>query len=872
MLKSVTIRSTLAAVACAMAFTAHAIADTPKRIDVQAGDLITALESLSKQTAVDLVYQSDQIKAFHTLGVKGKYTSDAAIRILLKDTPLELHKDQSGAMVIALPHSVSPTQETQSLPDDEKARNSGSWLPLAQANQGSNPTNAALVAPKEGEGSRDNSSKTLSNKSSELEEIIVTAQKRSERLQDVPVPVTAINTETLTDNNQLRLQDYYTSVPGFMVAPASRQGTQFLALRGLTTGLGSPTVGIVIDDIPYGSSTALGGGTAVPDLDPGDLARIEVLRGPQGTLYGANSLGGLAKFVTVDPSTAAVSGSLQLGGDSIHNGDGLGYSVRGSINLPLSSTMAVRASGFAREEPGYINNPVLDLKGVNKETDHGGRLSALWQPVDNVSLKLGAMYQKTSLDGVNAADLLPGLGDLQQSFVLPNLQSKVVEAFSAILNVNLGPATLTSLSGYNISSFEDQLDGTAHFGGQLAPFFGGAQGIEQTDYSRTKKFSEELRLAMPLGEHFDWLLGGYYTKEATDFAISDYGVDVPTQQIVGSLLTSQFPTSYKEYAVFTDLTYKVTERFDVQLGGRESRFEQHAYELDNGVIYNSFFVIPPRPNPFEIGPSEAKPSSFTYMLTPRFRFTPDLMAYARVTSGYRAGGINVTTAPTVPPSFSPDKTQNYELGFKGDFLERKLSIDASVYYIDWKNIQLFLTDPVSSAGYFANGGKAKSQGVELTVQSKPLTGLTLGGWVAWNTAELTQDLPPASTAAGLDGDRLPFSARFSGKLSAEQDFPLTSNLSGFTGVDLSYVGDRFGSFAPAATRFTPAGTRSYLPAYARMDVRTGVKLDSWTANLYVNNVADRRGVLLAGVDATGLPWSVQYIQPRTIGLNLAKTF
>jgi iron complex outermembrane receptor protein len=863
MLKSVTIRSTLAAVACAITFTAHAFADAPKRIDVEAGDLMTALESLSKQTAVDLVYQPDQIRPFHTAGVKGKYTSDAAIRILLKDTPLELHRDQSGAMVITPPHTASPTEASKALPNSDKPQEPGSYLPLGQTNQGSAPTNAPV---REGERSRDNAAgRTSDNKSKELEEIIVTAQKRSERLQDVPVPVTALDAETLTDNNQLRLQDYYTSVPGFMVAPTSKQTSQFLAIRGLSTGVGSPTVGIVIDDIPYGSSTALGGGQGIPDLDPGDLARIEVLRGPQGTLYGANSLGGLAKFVTVDPSTDAVSGRVQVGGDAIHNGNGLGYNVRGSVNVPLSDSLAVRASGFVREEPGYINNPIRDLKGVNKETDNGGRLSLLWRPSDTVSLKLGAMYQKTNIDGVGAADLLPGLGDLQQAYVLDDLQQKAVQAYSAILNANLGAATLTSLTGYNISWFSDLNDGTKYYAGAFAPFFGGAQGVAQTNYSKTKKFSEEVRLSVPLGEKFDWLLGGFYSKESTAFNIDFYGVDTANQQVVGTIFTSIFPTSYKEYAGFTDLTYKVTDQFDIQVGARESRFEQHAFELDDGVIYNTFFFRPPRPNPFLTAPPETKPSSFTYLLTPRFRFTQDLMAYARLTSGFRAGGVNITTAPGVPQSFNPDKTQNYELGLKGDFLEHTLSIDASVYYIDWKDIQLFLVDPVSGAGYFANGGKAKSQGVELSVQSKPVTGLTIGGWVAWNNAELTQNLPPSSVAAGQDGDRLPYSASFSGKLSAEQDFPLRDRLNGFVGAEVSYVSDRQGSFP------TPPAARTDLPAYARTDVRTGVHYESWTANLYVNNVADRRGILLRGSDAA-LPWSVQYIQPRTVGLALAKTF
>ena len=191
----------------------------------------------------------------------------------------------------------------------------------------------------------------------------------------MPVPVTALNAQALVDNNQLRLQDYYTSVPGLNVSPAV-QSTQVISIRGITTGYGTnPTVGITVDGVPYGASTGLGGGQVVPDIDPGDLARVEVLRGPQGTLYGASSMGGLINFVTVDPSTEAVSGRVQVGTDEVYNGAGLGYSARGSVNVPLSDTLALRASGFVREDPGYIDNPILHINGINEA--HAGEGPAL---------------------------------------------------------------------------------------------------------------------------------------------------------------------------------------------------------------------------------------------------------------------------------------------------------------------------------------------------------------------------------------------------------------------------------------------------------------------------------------------------------------
>jgi outer membrane receptor protein involved in Fe transport len=167
--------------------------------------------------------------------------------------------------------------------------------------------------------------------------------------------------------------------------PEASSSFQQLSIRGIMSGLyTNPTVGITVDDVPYGSSTFLGGGggTVMPDIDPADLARIEVLRGPQGTLYGASSMGGLLKFVTVDPSTDGVSGRIEGGINSVYNGAELGYGARGSVNVPLGDVLAVRVSAFSRQDPGYVDNVQSGQRGVNKTDVDGGRLSALWRPSD----------------------------------------------------------------------------------------------------------------------------------------------------------------------------------------------------------------------------------------------------------------------------------------------------------------------------------------------------------------------------------------------------------------------------------------------------------------------------------------------------------
>ena len=192
-------------------------------------------------------------------------------------------------------------------------------------------------------------------------------------------------------------------------------------------------------------------------------------------------------------------------------------------------------------------------------------------------------------------------------------------------------------------------------------------------------------------------------------------------------------------------------------------------------------------------------------------------------------------------------------------------MDSSLYYIDWKDIQLSLAE--AGNAYFANASRAKSQGIEFSAEAKPSTGLTIAGWIVFNDAKLTQSFPPSAAAYGVSGDRLPFSSRISGNLSFDWDFSLAPGVMGFTGGEVSYVGDRESSFLPTA----PPPDRQNLPGYAQMDLRAGVKYESWTIGLFANNVANKRGLLGGGVGGFS-PTVFTLIQPRTIGLSLSKKF
>lgn len=867
-----------AAVACfsiiGVTATAQVHAAIRQHTEIPPEPLDLALRTLAKDRGFQVVYLTEDVRALKTPGAVGDLTVDEALKKLLSDSRLE-YKFVDDNTVSIFP-KASPTSSldgtrdrTGARTEDSSAstseRSSDEQLHLAQAGQGLAQGSSAVDS--ESQRSTENP-----GSASQLNEILVTAEKRSERIQDVPVPMSALNTEALTQNNQLLLRDLSSNVPGFSISPSpGGGGQQIIAIRGITTGYNTnPNVAMLIDDVPFLGSLAAYGDVS-PDIDPGSLARIEVLRGPQGTLYGASGMGGLIKYVTLDPSTEAISGRVQAGVDGVHNGADPGYNFRASVNVPLGDTLAIRISGFTREDPGYIDNIVSHADGVNEDHAAGGLITALWKPTDVISLKLNALYQHLSSSGAYEADLPvngykgPALGDLQQDYV-PGLggYDREVQFYSATFNAKADGIDLTSVTGYSISPYSNTVD----FSYALGPTFRKLYGVSGADVASTenlRKFSQEFRASIPLGDRIDWLVGGFYTHEAETFDQSILAVNGETGAYADTFELVSAPPGehgvYKEYAGFTDLTYRITDRFDVQIGGRES-------ESTNGSATS---LTTTSSGTTSSPPLEAKLNAFTYLLTPRFKLSSDMMVYARFASGYQPGGPIYSPGagsplfdPQEPTKYKPSKTEDYEIGFKGAVLDQTLTFDGSFYYIDWKDLQINVVDPVNRFNYTANASEAKSEGVELSVTLRPLSGLAIGAWIDYDDAVLTQNFPTTATLHGLAGDRLPYSSRYSANLSADETFALTGKLNGFVGVTASYIGDRVGTFIA-----TP--NREAYPAYTKVDLRAGVIYGSWRTDIYANNVGDSRGILGGGL-GTYPPFAFTYITPRMIGVNIQKTF
>ena len=720
-------------------------------------------------------------------------------------------------------------------------------------------------------------------------EIVVTAQKREQRLIDVPVAVSAIDADALTKQNLVSISDFYNRVPGLQYA--GRRLTA-LSIRGITAGgAAGPTVAILVDDVPFSGANVNSGQSPIPDFDPATLDRIEVLRGPQGTLYGAASLGGLIKYVTTTPNTQDWSGRIEGGVNTVKGGDE-GYSGRGTINAPIiRDHVALSLSGFYRRDPAWIDNinPGYEGKDVNTRKVWGGRAALLVKPVDNVTLQFSALRQKVDSDNSDLSftagairvcpectatgntaitNFRPVFNNLTTIRVLPSTSNTTSSFYTARGEIDLGGPVLAAISGWSKVDNVLNNDVTSVFGGLFRSLYGAPAGSSVTidNANSLTKFSQELRLSDSTAS-FDWLVGGFYTSER-----SSVNQILNFAQASGTAIATPYigagPSRYREWAGFGDVTYHASEKLDLQIGGRYSKNKQSATQA----------LIIDGPAEAAFGPSSSLTSTssenaFTWLVSPSYHFNRNLLGYARVATGYRPGGPNVGFV-NANATYGSDKVTNYELGLKGDAVPGRLTFDATVFQIDWRNIQLQNTDSVSQLTFLTNGGKARSRGVELTTRVTPGGGFSLDANLTYTDTVLREALPILTGITGLSGakgDRIPFVPRWSINVSPQQTVAIGTNASAYIGASLTFVDDRASEFNTAAASATRP--RFTLPSYALVDLRAGVTLDkAWDLSIYARNIFNEFGVVAAtNRNGTSTPNAI-FTQPRTIGMMLARSF
>lgn len=698
-----------------------------------------------------------------------------------------------------------------------------------------------------------------------LQVVVVTAQKRLENARDVSASISVVGSEQLENRHVSSLVDLAGALPGVQIDSGGTPGQTSLSMRGISSLDVGSVVGTYIDDSPLGSSSSFAVASRFQlDLMPYDIERIEVLRGPQGTLYGASTMGGLLKYVLKDPDLYDLSGAVGGGMSRIDGASGTGWDSRAQVNVPLiKGKLAFTVSASENKTPGYIDNALSGRKDINDVAQKSGRFALRWTPTNDFNLKLNALHQATDAQDLGTilldASQKPIYGDLKTGSALEQPFHTHVDFYSATANWYVKGVDITSATSYSRTRTGSVVDDSAYYG-PLFPAFGFPQGKSGSYLGLDlKKITEELRVSSLPGSQLEWLTGAFFTHESSGnhqrlTATANDGTPLP---VLDPLLAVNEPSGYRESALFGDLTYKISDQFDLTGGLRYARNWQK----------NSFFVSGVGASLEGLSDSQSQSAEgvTTWMFSPRYRISSDNMVYLRAAKGYRPGSPNLAL-PGVPPIVHSDTLINYEAGWKTLLLDKTLSVDAAVYHIDWKGVQLN-NSTASGVSYLANGGTAQSDGLELSLGYSPIHSVRLGLNTAWTDARLTQDAP---TVGGKSGDQMPGVPRWNASTSLDYYFALGRSWTGHAGADYRYTGKRNSGFESATYNWREGG---FGVVGLNVDVSKGI----WTLRAYAKNLGNVRpqqhiGYLLdaATGDVANLQSTV--LQPRTIGVELDAQF
>lgn len=697
----------------------------------------------------------------------------------------------------------------------------------------------------------------------ESTEIVVTATRRVERLIDVPQSITAVTSDDLARLNATQLRDYADTIPAMTVSSNGGAGRNQITLRGVTSGADvASTVGVYVDDVPYGGSTVFSINAGVA-LDAGlfDLERIEVLRGPQGTLYGSSSMGGLLKYVTRGPNLSEFESSVQAGLSFTEKGDP-SYNVAAAVSAPLvTDKIAVRAGGYYSRDGGFIDDVGRGEKNVGRANIYGGRLDVLLQPTDRLSIRLSGFAQDIHREGNAQVDYTPDgqliTGDLEQQRILREPFDQRFRVVSGTLNYDFGPATLTSITSYQTNDVRFRIDASALYVPLLGAFGLPVASTAVDGGVSTDKFTQEVRLSSSQSGTIEWIVGGFYTDEKSLAPSSLVGYNADGSLFPVDLLTANLPSTYKEVAAFGNVTVHLSEKFDVTGGLRYAYNRQTYTQNATGILAPSVPTL------------RSHEGVTTYLANARYRFSPHATAYVRFATGYRPGGPNIVTfdpitgAPLGPPTFRSDSLTSYEAGIRGETADRTFSIDAAGYHIDWDD--MLISGIRNGLNSYINTGGAKIDGAELTLTARPVRSVNITGAFAYQDARLAADSPDLG---GQKGDRLPTVPKFTAAINADY-LGSGEGLSPTVGATLRFVSDRNAGFDA-----NPNLPQYDLGDYVTIDLRAGATVGPAKVQFFVRNLFDVRGDVSAymATAALGGPARVTVVQPRTFGVSLSGKF
>jgi iron complex outermembrane recepter protein len=850
------------------------------QLNIPRQPLDAALKDLAHQTGLQIARFSDTIDGSAMVGpVSGKISVEQALESLLAPSGLEYRLVNDHTIAVLAPEATTSAAGGTGLAAIAWSYSNGSEaaapteqkrIRLAQAED----SPAAPVPPAAGDAQAGDSGRRI------IQEVVVTANKRQESIQDISMSITAMDSVEVHRRGLVSLGDFLRTVPSVSLTEGGL-GFNTVSMRGIA-GPGDATVGMYFGEIPL----TLGAASRTIDVKLVDMERIEILRGPQGTLYGASAMSGAIRKIPNAPKPGVLEGKVDLSYMNTAEEGGDSTNAVGVFNAPLlDETLTLRVAAYRYNNSGYIVNrgaadptkaalaqrygaTLIDDNDVNHHMYDGVRASLLWQPTDRLSATL--MYIKQDLESDGHAEVDPRLDDYTiATFSLRGISPNGREYFkdnheltNLVVEYELDSGVITSSSSWLGGEFTWTRDNSRFVPGPVA-----LKSPEEMS-----GFVQELRFSSQFDGPLQVIGGVYYEDLQNETFIGMSWVGDPTL-MPGNLLGGDPSLNgiyrannllkVEQKAVFGELSYQVTEQLKLTAGGRWFDYER---QHDN-VIRGAWLA----PSDFH---ETANEDGSRFKFNASYDINDNALVYAQWAQGFRLGSpqaplasnacdlnndgiLDGTDAPVNPGDLKSDSLDSYELGSKFELFDRRLSLSAAVYRIDWKDIPTQSPNGTCGFNVAINAAEATSQGVELEAAWYALDNLQLRVGGSYIDAEYATD----DLAAGArKGERLPGAARYNATFGFEYEFDLAGYPSYVRG-DYGYIGKFYRALVEQRIDQAASG------GYGKVDMRFGVTLDRFGIELFGRNLTNVNGYTGAQSD-----YRAYQLMPRTVGINVSHQF
>jgi iron complex outermembrane receptor protein len=814
-------------------------------LNIPSQPLADALNSFSRQTHLKLAFYTELGRGLISPRIDGNYTPDSALRLLLANTGLRFKyiDPDSVAILPSEPGASSPVNTSAISTRLASGSDAGAAAPsvpgTGNSELGTDRSGLKTSDPNQTDTDREHNKETErepeSNKhqTGTLDDIVVTAQKREERLQDVPISISVLSGENLDKSPFQGVTEALNTVPGVAAFPWSQGGGTFVAVRGVTASYplfgGSSPIAYYLDGVPFGLvDTAI-----APDANAYDLKRVEVLRGPQGTLYGASALNGVVRVLTNDADLNSFDFKAR-GSDSVTNGGGNNYRGDMAVNVPIiDGKLAARAVLGYESLSGWIDKP--NKNNANDAVLRNARLKVNAQPTDELSIGLSAWLSRQNYGAPSIAN-----DQGRTNHLVPEPISTDFGAYNLKFGYEFPGVSVTSMTSYLKYTSHDELD--------FIDFIGLSYPILESFGAHV--FSEEVNLNSTQNGPWRWSAGAIY-RDAEN----------ATFQTLPAIATLDWTDASRSAAIFGELSRRLlNDTMECTVGGR--------YFRDDVTTKEGPYVPPLNP------PQYYRAKASFNATTPRAVLTwhpaNNSTIYSSYSEGFRSGAPQtyyITGGVPGFPAVKPDKLHNYEIGAKADLFDKRISVDTALYFMDWKDVQQEVLVPFHSVnvGALVNGQSASGPGVDVGVTTRPFDKVEVGVTFSWNDLTLDNDVISAGKVLFAKGDRLNFSAKYTAGASANYVFPLGG--SGFEGR-LSVSGNYS---SPLSDRGIVGGAERTAVGDAMLIARTGVSIHApghWEVAIFADNITNEQGAVSRNpFDLSPVPNTSVRVRPRTVGLQ-----